>query len=71
MKPIVGSAIVYVVQLVDDMICINVLIEKVSCMCLIGLIVSLCYCTMCVLGILGIVLNGDNRQQDMAKTLFD
>ena len=35
-KPIVGSIIVYIMQLVDDMICANVLIEKVSCMYLIG-----------------------------------
>ena len=48
MKPIIGSAIIYVVQLVDDMISTNILIEKVSCMCLVGLIVSLYYCTMCM-----------------------
>ena len=48
MKTIVGSIIVYVVQLVDDVICIDVLIEKVSCMYLVGLIVSLYYCTMCM-----------------------
>ena len=47
-KPIVGSIIVYVVQLVDGMICTNVLIEKVSCMCLIGFLwvctIVLCIC---------------------------
>ena len=48
MQPIVGSLIIYVVQLADDITCTKVLIEKVSCMCLFGLIVSLYYCTMCV-----------------------
>ena len=46
MKPIVGSAIVYMVQLVDDMICTKVRIKKISYICLVGLIVSLYYCTM-------------------------
>ena len=48
MKLIIGSKIVYVVQLIDDMIFTNILIEKVLCMCLVGLIVSLYYNTMCL-----------------------
>ena len=48
MKPILGSTIVYIVQLVDNMIYTNVLIEKMLCMCLVGLIVSLYYCTICM-----------------------
>ena len=38
MKPIAGNAIVYIVQLVDDMIYTNILIEKVLCMCLVGIL---------------------------------
>ena len=62
MKPIVGSIIVYIVQLLDDMICTNILIEKVSCMCLVGLIVIfvLLY-YMYMLGMSGIVLIGKQK----------
>ena len=48
MKAVVGSTIVYMVRLVDEMIYTNVLNEKVLCMFLVGLIVSLYYCTMCL-----------------------
>ena len=62
-KPILDSTIVYVVQLVDNMMYTNTLIEKVSCICLVGLFncefVLLYY--VCVLGMLGIVLKGNKN----------
>ena len=55
MKPIVGSSTIYVVQMADAahvMICTNVLIKKVLCMCFAGFLWVFYYCTMyyvCVL----------------------
>ena len=46
MNTIIGSAIIYVVQLVDNMIFTKVLIEKVSCIYLVGLLWILYYYTI-------------------------
>ena len=70
-KPIVSSIIIYIVQLVNIMICTSILIEKVLCMCLVGLIVNLYYYNMCVCwGCLGCTYRETRMNQNIYCNLY-
>ena len=68
MNLIVGSAIIYIVQLVDDMICTKVLIEKVSCIRLVGLLWVLYNCNMYYVCVSYACLGCTYRDTEWTKT---